>query len=183
MKIDLIFLGDSITHSWEGTGRSVWNKYYKERSTLNLGYGGDRIQHLLWRIKNGELETLSPKLAVIMIGTNNSKSNTAEEMANGIKLICCEVRKKLPDTKILLLAIFPRGERPSPQRKRNKEASELASEIADGEMIYYSNINNAFLTKDGELLSKIMPDFLHPSPAGYEIWAKEINDKVAELMK
>ncbi len=108
--VDLIFIGDSITDMWATRGKEVWDKFYGNRKAMNAGIGGDRTQHVLWRLDNGNIDGIHPKLAVIMIGTNNSNGNdnTAEEIADGIKAIVKEVREKLPDTKILLLGIFPR---------------------------------------------------------------------------
>ena len=149
-----------------------------------MGFSGDRTQHVLWRLEHGHLEGISPKLAVIMIGTNNSNGddNTAEEIADGIIAICKKLRADCPKTKILILAIFPRGTEPSQQREKNDKASMLASKIADGKMIHYLDINDKFLTKDGFLSMKIMPDYLHPNEEGYKIWAEAIEPKVAELM-
>ena len=117
-----------------------------------------------------------------MIGTNNSYINPAEEISDGIKVICKILRTKLPKTKILLMAIFPRGQEPSPQRETNDNASEIASKIADGKMIHYININDRFLKEDGTLPKKIMPDYIHLSLKGYKIWAEAIESKLAELM-
>jgi len=138
--VDLLFLGDSITEGWASKGKSVWEKYYGNRKAMNAGVGGDRTQHVLWRLDNGNIDGIHPKLAVIMIGTNNSNNNdnTAEEIADGIKAIVKEVREKLPETKILLLAIFPRGATTDEQltkivtRNGQKEidASELPVKIA-----------------------------------------------------
>jgi lysophospholipase L1-like esterase len=182
--VDFLFIGDSITHGWEGAGKKYWDKYYAPRKAVNMGFGGDRTQHVLWRLDHGHLEGISPKLAVLMIGTNNSNGddNTAEEIADGIIAICKRIRTKCPKTKILILAIFPRGPEPSAQREKNAKASRLASKIADGKMIHYLDINDKFLTKDGFLTKKIMPDYLHPNEAGYKIWAETIEPKVAELM-
>ncbi len=182
--VDLLMIGDSITHSWEGGGKEMWAKYYAPRKAVNLGFSGDRTQHVLWRLEHGEIDGISPKLAVIMIGTNNSngKDNTAEEIADGIKAICRKLRIELPVMKILILAVFPRAPKPCPQRAKNEKASELASKIADGKMIHYLDINSHFLTADGTLTKEIMPDFLHPNKKGYEIWAKAMEPKIAELM-
>ncbi|MCD6395650.1 MAG: GDSL family lipase [Planctomycetes bacterium] len=182
--VDLLMIGDSITHGWEGGGKEMWAKHYAPRKAVNLGFSGDRTQHVLWRLDHGEIDGINPKLAVIMIGTNNSNGNdnTAEEIADGIKAICKKLRKKLPETKILILAIFPRAPKPCPQREKNAKASELASEIADGKMIHYLDINKQFLTEDQTLTKEIMPDFLHPNTKGYEIWAKAMEPKIAELM-
>ena len=182
--VDLLLIGDSITHGWENAGKKVWDQYYAPRNAVNMGFGGDRTQHVLWRLDHGHLEGISPKLAVLMIGTNNSNGNdnTAEEIADGIIAICKRIRTKCPKTKILILAIFPRGPEPSDQREKNAKASLLASKIADRKMIHYLDINDKFLTKDGFLSKKIMPDYLHPNEAGYKIWAEAIEPKVAELM-
>ncbi len=183
-NVDLLFIGDSITHGWENAGKKYWDQYYAPRNAVNMGFSGDRTQHVLWRLDHGHLEGISPKLAVLMIGTNNSngEDNTAAEIADGIIAICKTIRAKCPKTKILILAIFPRGPEPSDQRAKNEKASLLASKIADGKMVHYLDINGKFLTKDGFLTMKIMPDYLHPNEIGYQIWAEAIEPKVAELM-
>ena len=183
-NVDLIFIGDSITHSWEGGGRELWTKYYAPRNAVNMGFSGDRTQHVLWRLDNGNIDGISPKAAVIMIGTNNSNGddNTAEEIADGIIGICKKLRKRLPKTKILLLAVFPRGEKPGPQREKNAKASELASKIADGKMIHYLDIGPKFMEPDKSLSKEIMPDYLHLTPKGYKIWAEATEPKLKELM-
>lgn len=183
-NVDLLLIGDSITHGWESAGKKYWDKYYEPRNAVNMGFSGDRTQHVLWRLEHGHLEGISPKLAVLMIGTNNSNGNdnTAEEIADGIIAICKKTREKCPNAKILILAIFPRGPEPSEQRAKNEKASLLASKIADGKMIHYLDINGKFLTQDGFLSMKVMPDYLHPNEAGYRIWAEAIEAKVAELM-
>jgi len=182
--VDLILVGDSITHGFENAGKEVWNKYYAPRKAVNMGFSGDRTQHVLWRFDHGQIDGINPKLAILMIGTNNSngQDNTAEQIADGIKAICATMRTKLPKTKILILAIFPRGEKPSPQRQKNAGAGELASHIADNDMIYYLDINQSFLDADGTLPKDIMPDLLHPNANGYKLWAEAIEPTVAELM-
>ena len=194
-NVDLIMIGDSITHGWEKSGKQTWDKYYAPRNAVNMGYGGDRTQHVLWRLENGELDGINPKLAVIMIGTNNSngEDNTSEEIADGIKAICAKIRQKLPKTKILILAIFPRGD--AQQRKdknhdapfnlqwaKNNSASVLASSIADDKNIFYLDINSAFLNEDNVLTRKVMPDLLHPREKGYEIWAEAMEPTIKKLM-
>ena len=183
-NVDLLYIGDSITHGWEGEGKEYWDKYYAPRNAVNMGFGGDRTQHVLWRLDHGHLEGISPKLAILMIGTNNSNGNdnTAEEIADGIITICRKIQAKCPKTKILILAIFPRGPEPSEQREKNAKASLLTSKIADGKLIHYLDINDKFLTKDGFLSKKIMPDYLHPNKEGYKIWAEAIESTVGELM-
>jgi len=183
-KVDLIFVGDSITQGWEGNGEEVWQEYYGQRNAVNLGFSGDRTQHVLWRFDNGNIAGISPKAAVVMIGTNNSNrdDNTAEEIADGIIAICEQIRVELPKTKILLLAIFPRGAEPSPQREKNTGANEIASQIADDEMIFYLDIGDKFLEPDQTISEEIMYDYLHLTAKGYQIWAEAIEERVAELM-
>ncbi len=193
--VDLLMIGDSITHGFDKSGKAVWNKYYAPRNAVNLGFSGDRTEHVLWRLEHGELDGISPKLAVIMIGTNNSNGDeyTAEQIADGIKAIVCQIRTKLPETKVLILAIFPRGD--PAQRKdkahgatfndqwaKNDKASELASKMADGKMIFYLDINKAFLNDKGELTREIMPDLLHPHEKGYQLWAEAMEPTIAKLM-
>lgn len=111
-NVDLLMIGDSITHGWEQRGKEIWDEYYAPRKAVNLGFSGDRTENVLWRLENGELENIQPKLAVLMIGTNNSGGETysAEQIADGIKAIVCTLRTKLPNTKVLILGIFPRGD-------------------------------------------------------------------------
>jgi len=178
-NVDLILVGDSITHGWDGQ-KELWAKYYAPRKAVNMGFSGDRTEHVLWRLDHGEIDGISPKLAVLMIGTNNR--NTTEQIADGIKAICLKMRQKLPKTKILMLAIFPRGEGPSTHREKNAKASELASQIADNKSIFYLNINDKFLDDQDILAKEIMPDRLHPNAKGYKIWAEAMEPMVAKLM-
>jgi len=181
---DLIFIGDSITQAWEDPGKEVWKKYYGHRKAMNLGISGDRTQHVLWRLQHGNVDGISPKAAVLMIGTNNSggDGNTAEEIADGIAAMVKELRTRSPGTKVLILGIFPRGEKPNPQREKNAKASEIVSKLADGKMVHYMDIGIHFLTPEQTLAKEIMPDFLHLSPRGYEIWAIAIEGKLRELL-
>jgi len=181
-NVDLILLGDSINHGWEGDGKAVFDKYYGHRNAVNMGFGGDRTEHVLWRLENGEIDGISPKVVSLMIGTNNYGTNTAEEIGAGIIAIVQKLREKLPNTKVLILAIFPRGEKPSEMRDTLAKASTIASGIADGNMIHYLDIGQVFLTEDGTLTKEIMPDALHPNAYGYELWATAVEPKIAELM-
>jgi beta-glucosidase len=183
-KVDLIMIGDSITHGWEHSSGDTWDKYYAKRNAVNMGFSGDKTEHVLWRLQNGEIDGINPKLAVIMIGTNNSDGDyyTAQQIADGIKAIVCQLRTKLPNTKVLILAIFPRGEKPSAQRQKNAQASLLASKIADKKWIYYLDINNKFLGIYGTLSTDIMPDLLHPREKGYKIWAEAMEPTIVKLM-
>lgn len=196
-NVNLIFVGDSITHFWERAGKDVWQQYYECRGAVNMGFSGDRTQNVLWRLENGEIDGVSPKLAVVMIGTNNSNGtdNTSEEIADGIKAIVCKLRTKLPKTKVLVLSIFPRGSKEqrvkgnrqpaafNPQWAKNNKASRLASEIADNKMIFYLNINDVFLDENGMLSREYMSDLLHPNAKGYQLWAEAMEPTVQKLLK
>lgn len=191
--VDLLFLGDSITDAWGGEGHNekasgakIFAKEFVPLKAANFGIGGDRTQHVLWRLQNGELTGIKPKALMLMIGTNNSngKDNTAEEIADGIKAIVAEIHKQSPATKILLLAVFPRNEKPNPQREKIAEVNKIISKLDDGgKTVKYLDIGAKFLTPDGILTREIMPDFLHLSPKGYQIWADAVKEPLAELMK
>ncbi len=189
--IGMLFIGDSITQGWEGEGKAVWAKYYGPRNAVNLGIGGDRTQHVLWRLQNGNLEGLekpkagaAPKLAVVMIGTNNSNGNdnSADEIAQGVKAIVHELNTRLPETKVLLLAIFPRGEKPNPQREKLAAVNAEIAKLDDHKRVFFMDIGASFLAADGTLPKAIMPDFLHLSPDGYTKWAEAIEPRVKELL-
>lgn len=182
-KVDLVFIGDSITQGWEGSGKDVWAKYYANRNTVNLGIGGDRTQHVIWRLDNGNLKNITPKAAVIMIGTNNSGSNTSAEIADGVKVIIKQIRKMSPKTKILVLGVFPRGtNNDDARRKVNQGANAIFKNLADSKHVHYLDIGKHFLTDDGTLTREIMPDLLHLSPKGYLIWAESIEKPLADLL-
>jgi beta-glucosidase len=182
-NVDLIFIGDSITHGWESKGKGVWDEFYGKRNAVNLGIGGDRTQHVLWRLDNGNIEGISPKLAVLMIGTNNSGDNTPEEIAAGVKAIVEKLRSKLPATKVLVLGIFPRGvNNDDARRKVNMKANEIIATQADGKMVRYLDIGQKFLKEDGTLTREVMPDLLHLTADSYRIWAEAIEPTVTEIV-
>lgn len=182
-SVDLIFIGDSITQGWEGSGKGVWEKYYGRRNAVNLGIGGDRTQHVLWRLDHGNVDGIAPKVAVVMIGTNNSGTrNTAAEIVDGVKAILTKLRKKLPQTKILLLDIFPRGQDFNTQRGQILQVNQVLRKLDDGERVYFHEIGYRFLEADGSISKEIMPDSLHLSAKGYEIWAAAIEQKLTRLL-
>lgn len=180
---DLLFIGDSITQGWENAGKNIWAEYYAKRNAVNLGIGGDRTQHVLWRLDHGNIEGIKPKLAVLMIGTNNSRDNTSEQIAAGVTAIVEKLRTKLPETKVLLLAIFPRGaDKDDPLRKKNEGANAIIQKLADGKMVHYLDIGPKFLAADGTLSKEVMPDLLHLNEQSYRTWAESIEPKVKELL-
>ena len=182
-NVDVVFIGDSITQGWEGAGKEVWKEFYGERNAVNLGIGGDRTQHVLWRLENGNLKGIEPKLAVVMIGTNNANSNQPEEIADGIERIVELLKSKTPETEILLLAVFPRGATADDRlRQVNQKTNAIIAKLADGQQVHFLDIGQQFLAEDGTLSQEIMPDRLHLSEKGYRIWAESIEPKVKELL-
>jgi Lysophospholipase L1 and related esterases len=173
---DVAFIGDSITQGWEGNGKNVWEKYYGNRKCLNLGVGGDRTQHVLWRFENGQLDGIKPKAAVLMIGTNNSNrdDNTEGEILEGVTAIVKQIRTRLPETKIVLVGIFPRGQTFSTQRGKILQVNQALAKLANSKSIYYVDIGSKLIEKDGSISKEIMPDYLHLSEKGYGIWAARL---------
>lgn len=188
--IRTVMLGDSITQGWDAAGRDQWRTSWVQRQAVNLGVSGDRTQNVLWRLDNGLLEALASepndvRAIVLMIGTNNSngEDNTAEEIANGIGAIVARLRKGLPKARILLLSIFPRGEKPDLQRAKCVMASALAATaLGKDEKVVCRDIGKAFVEADGSIKRAVMPDFLHLSADAYGIWAKAIVDDVDRML-
>jgi lysophospholipase L1-like esterase len=181
---ELAFLGDSITQGWEGTGKEVWNNYYASRKAANFGFSGDRTENVLWRLANGELVGSSPKVIVIMIGTNNvgAGSVTPKETAQGVKAIVDALREKIPSAEILLLGVFPRAQtKDDPLRLRVNQINSTISHFA-GEHVHYLDIGKYFLSSNGELRTALMPDLLHPNAEGYAIWQKAMEATLDQLL-
>src|SRR5262245_22621987 len=150
-KVEVVFLGDSITQGWEGNGKKVWAREFAPLGAVNLGIGGDETGHVLWRITEGkELEGTSPRAAVLMIGTNNLRAHTDEQIAEGVTAIVKELRRQKPDMQVLLLGIFPRGARATnPDRARIKDINKRLARLADGKKVRYLDIGPRFLEEDG----------------------------------
>ncbi len=183
---ELVFIGDSITQGWEGHGKATWEEFYGDRKALNLGYSGDRTEHVLWRLLNGELDGVDPKAYVLMIGTNNSGHRQAppEETAGGIKLILELLRDRSPEAEILLLSVFPRDEQPDGKlRKINDGINEIIKGHADDGRIHWLDMTDTFLNDEGVLTKEVMPDALHPQGKGYRMWAEAMEPKLEELLK
>lgn len=179
-NIDLVFFGDSITAGW--ANNAVWKKYYAPRNGANFGIGGERTQHILWGILNGEVDGIAPKVVVLMIGTNNTGENSAAEIAEGITLIVKTLRQKLPASKVLLLGVFPRGNANDPRRAKIAGINKTIAGLDDGKTVRYLDIGPKFLAEDGSLPKEIMPDLLHLSLKGYQIWADAMEPLLTELM-
>jgi len=180
--IDLLLVGDSITDLWRNS-TETYATYFGKYRVGNFAISGDTTQGVLWGLQNGEGIGFQPKAVMMMIGTNNSGSNTGPEIAEGVGAIVLELRKDFPNAKILLLAIFPRNAPTSNNRKVNAEASAIYSKLGDNKNVFYMDIGEKFLSPDGTISTEIMADGLHPTAKGYVIWGDAIKDKLAELMK
>jgi lysophospholipase L1-like esterase len=186
--IQCLLMGDSITDWWRRAGLSVYVEHFDRLGCANFGIAGDRTQGVLWRMDNGELVGYSPKLMMLMIGTNNlsgrgSPPNTPAEIAMGIEMIVTKFRTTFPDAKVLLLGVFPRGAEPTnPYRESIRQINAIIADLHDGESVHYMDIGNRFLESDGSISVEVMADGLHPTTRGYEIWADAVMPKFLELL-
>jgi arylsulfatase A-like enzyme/lysophospholipase L1-like esterase len=180
----LAFIGDSITQGWEGAGKEVWERHFARRNAVNLGFSGDRTEHVLWRLTRSHPQAFRPKVAVLMIGTNNTGHQMQDpiEVAQGIRHILDVLEENSPETRVLLLGIFPRGANPwDPGRLNNIAINQAIRRFADGDRIRYIDLAPAFLESDGSLSTEVMPDRLHLSPEGYRRWAEAMEPALREL--
>lgn len=197
--IDVLFMGDSITDFWRNAprnvnsngvanqcGKAVFDKYFSSMKVANFGIAGDTTQGVLWRLQHGEGQGIKPKAVMLMIGTNNTGGrgggNTASEIALGVADVVFELRKDFPDAKILLLAIFPRGNPSDSARKKITEINGIISGLNDNQHVFYRDIGSIFLSSDGTISTEIMNDRLHPTSKGYELWAQAVKDTLASWL-
>jgi lysophospholipase L1-like esterase len=194
--VGVLMLGDSITEGWTKAPH-VYERYYGKWEPANFGIGGDQTQHVVWRIANGELDGLHAKVVVLMIGTNNSAAHTGDEIAAANKKIIEMIHAKIPEAKVLLLAIFPRDARRNPEGlitdaaiadagKRMAaidRANALLAKLDDGTNVRFLDVGDKFLGRDGKIPWQIMPDQLHPTAAGYQLWAEAMQPLLTEMMK
>jgi lysophospholipase L1-like esterase len=185
----LVFVGDSITQMFGGephdrpqSGKEVWQQYYGKRNVANLGFGYDYVENTLWRLQHGELDGAAAKVVVLHIGTNNVSRNSPDEIAAGIKAICAEIRERQPQAKILLMAIFPRGPRPDATREKLSAINAQLAPLDGKDGVIFLDIGNKFLQPDGTLPKDLMNDSLHPTAAGYEIWAAAMEPTLKRLL-
>jgi lysophospholipase L1-like esterase len=185
-NIDLLLLGDSITDWWvqNDENRAVFQKYFENIRTANFGVAGDTTQGVLWGLRNGEGQGFQPKAVMLMIGTNNTATHTAPEIAEGIGAIVLELRQDFPNAKILLLGVFPRSVPGDPSRQKIAEINTIISRLNDGQSVFFMDIGAKFLDEKGVFLpNTFRPDNLHPVAKGYEIWGEAVKEMLAQLLK
>lgn len=189
VKPDILLLGDSITHFWAGEpsdararGPVSFQKYFGRFKVTNIGYGWDRTENVLWRLRHGEVDGIRPRVVMVMIGTNNMSINTTEEIAAGVTAICEELRVRLPQSKILLIGIFPRGAKADAGRDKITGVNRELAKLHGTRNITYMDIGKVFLEADGSIAPAIMNDYLHPTEAGYERWGEAIAPTLKELL-
>lgn len=184
--VNLIMVGDSIVFRWGRTGKKVWDEYYAKRNAVNIGSSGDRTQHMLWHFRNGGLEGTNPKLVLVMIGTNNrgEPQNKGTDTAYGILALLKEIHKQCPESKILLMATFPRGRTPTDKgRIRNDQINKIIQTYADNKIVHWLDISDVFLDEKGGLIKELMPDGLHPSEKGFRVWAEAMEPTIKKLLQ
>jgi len=186
---EVLFLGDSITDGWRnGAAKKIWDATFGPMKPANFGISGDRTQHVLWRLQHGELDgSMPPKVVVLMIGTNNIGQKDPEPPASavaGIEAILKLIHRKSESTKVLLLGVLPRGEtRDHPLRAKVKEINAAIATFDDGRTVKVLDLGEKFLKPDGTLPPDVMPDFLHLSEKGYQIWADALKEPLATLLQ
>lgn len=191
LKPEIVLIGDSITHMWGGPpeetsgrgnrGLEAWKSVFGERPVLNLGFGWDRTQNVLKRIELGELDGLAPKAVVIHIGTNNlagttnARENAPAEIADAIGVIVDKVRAKCPQAKVIVMKVFPRGEKPdNPYRAKIAAINERLTKLGEKPGVTVLDLTSKFTNADGIISKDVMSDFLHPAAKGYAIWAEAL---------
>ena len=205
---DVVLVGDSITQTLGELGgkyeplKEVWDRHFAPLNAINLGHNGYRTEQILWNLQNGELDfKRAPKVVMLLIGTNNAddrnfkRAHTAEQIFAGTRVIVETIRKRHPETRILVLRIFPRGgddeQGISPPSFNSsptcietcRRAGELTSRLADGKKVFWLDVNHVFLRADGSINTELMWDLLHPSPAGAELWAKAVMPTLKKLLR
>jgi lysophospholipase L1-like esterase len=175
---ELVMLGDSVTDGWWQHG-GLWNKYFGKYKPANFGIGGDRTENVLWRLNAGELVGTNPKVVVVMLGTNNAGFNTPGEIAVGIGTVLKKLRTILPETKIVLLGIFPRKD--AENRAKTEAANKLFGKMHDGNYVHYHDISSAFMDKDGKIKDGLLADDVHLTAAGYAAWGEAMTPILKKL--
>ena len=182
-KLEVLFIGDSITSGWRDIGKAIWEKEFVPCHAVSIGIAGSQTQHVLWQIENGAIDGIKPRVAVLMIGVNNVMAkppHSAPEIARGITAIVGRLRAKLPNTQVLLLGTFPKDRSPdSPDRRKIQELNSLIRKLDNGKTVRFVDLTAKLLDQQGGLSPEISPDGVHLSPAGYAIWAGEVKELIA----
>jgi lysophospholipase L1-like esterase len=192
-RIDVYFAGDSITRRWRATDYpqflANWNENFFGWNAANFAWGGDRIQNMLWRLQNGEMEGIQPKVIVLLAGTNNigtlpTSDAKVADITKGIKALLDTLRERAPKATIILMGILPRNDgRDSAAMMRSIDRiNENIAKFADGKAVRYLNINDKLADKDGKLLQGMTVDRLHLSLKGYQVWADALRPLLRELL-
>lgn len=189
--VDLLFLGDFTTEGWHiggkhgggARGKKVWAAYYEQLSAASFGIRGDKTQHLLYRITHGELDGITPKAVVVLIGSANLASNTPEEAVGGVQAVVKEIRRKLPETHIVLMGLLPWRFRPTDRiRTQIAQVNEGLAKLDDGKSVFYVDLTPKLVNEKGQMTAEISDDGINLTPKGYTIWAEAINPKLEEWL-
>ncbi len=180
---DLVLIGDSITYNWKAHGKKVRVQYMDKWNYVNLGLGGDRIENIIWRMQNGEIDNCKPKLAVLLAGTNNiPRKVTVDQIVSGMKVLLNTLQEKQPQMKIVLVGVLPRGDVKDERRKIAKEISEGYKELADGEKIIFLDLSDRLLLPDGNFREGVVcEDKLHLAHDGYLAWAEALEPIITKF--
>lgn len=186
-NVDFLLIGDSITHGWDGSGAKVQEYYYGDRNYVNMGFGGDQTQHVLWRLENAPMDKIQPKAAMLLIGINSlwgEWPNCSENVALGIKACVDKLQALYPDMQILVLNTFPAREKADDAvRTRTLASNALLPELfKDYKNVTLLNIDKLWLDANGDIPKSLMPDFVHPNEAGYKLWGAEVEPYVSKFL-
>jgi lysophospholipase L1-like esterase len=182
---EYVLIGDSITHQWEGLAKKnqhLWKELWENHRVINMGFGWDRTQNVLWRLENGEVENIHPTWIIVNIGTNNftktihSRANSPEEISQAIALIAEKLRRKSPDSKILVMGVFPRLQTPqNPPASAITQLNKLTAKAVEGKPnVYFLDIGEQLLQPDGTVSKEIFFDGTHLTFQGYAIWGQSL---------
>jgi len=189
-RIDVYFLGDSITRRWGATDYpdflAHWKRSFHGWNAANFGWGADSTQHILWRLENGELAGVNPRVIVVLAGTNNVGRTPPDdarvaEITRGVKAIVDTCRRLAPAATVVLTAIFPRNDAPGLMPGIVRINANLAG-LADGKSVRFLNVNDRLAGADGRLFAGMTVDQLHPALKGYEVWAAGLKPILTELL-
>jgi len=193
-KIDVYFEGNSITRRWGATDYpqflANWRQNFTGWNAADFGWGADRIEHMLWRLENGELDGVNPKVIVILAGTNNvgkvpGGDEKVADITRGLRALVNLAHTKAPNATIVLTGIFPRGDNPATAKEINAEIARINANLArmaDGKSIRYVNVNDKLVDSTGTPRAELFMDGLHPALAGYQIWADALKPILTELL-